>query len=111
VSTASGDDYLVADQAPAIRAARVGPSVESGRAGQWPFLLVLVTLVAGISGVTAGRAEGLVVIAVAMGLASLLRLTLPDPVAGWLCSRRRFLDAGLFAILAGALLAVSWTAV
>lgn len=100
MSTASGDDYLVAPELPA----RV--VVPESRVTQWPFLTVLVVALAGLVLISVGRVQqGVVGLAVALGLAALLRLVLPEHNAGWLVSRQRALDVLGFAALAAALIA------
>lgn len=98
MSTASGDDYLVAPDLPA----RV--VVPETRVTQWPFLLVIVVGFAGLGLIALGQLQqGVVGLAVAVGLAALLRLLLPERRAGWLVSRHRALDVLAFAALAIAL--------
>ena len=100
MSTASGDDYLVAPDLPA----RV--AVPETRATQWPFFLVVVVGLLGLALIAVGQLQqGVVGLAVAVGLAALLRLVLPERSAGWLVSRRRSLDVVGFAVIAAALIA------
>lgn len=100
MSTASGDEYLVAPDLPA----RV--AIPEPRATQWPFLLVIVVGVVGLGLIALGQLQqGVVGLAVAVGLAALLRLVLPERTAGWLVSRHRALDVLGFAALATALVA------
>jgi hypothetical protein len=100
MSTASGDDYLVAPELPA----RV--AVPETRVTQWPFLLVVVVGLGGLALIALGRLQqGVVGLAVAVGLAALLRLLLPERTAGWLVSRHRLLDVAALAVMALALVA------
>jgi hypothetical protein len=100
MSTASGDDYLVAPDLPA----RV--AVPETRATQWPFLLVIAVGLLGLALIGLGQLQqGVVALTLAVGLAAILRLVLPEQSAGWLVSRRRSLDVLGFAVIATALVA------
>ncbi len=100
MSTASGDDYLVVGESPAV------VSIPETRTWQWPFLLVVGVGLLALGLIATGRLQqGVLVMAVAVGLAGLLRLVLPARTAGWLVSRSRTLDAALSFALAAALAA------
>lgn len=100
MSTASGDEYLVAPDSPTLVA--VGES----RATQWPFFLVAVLALAGLGLIAVGRVQqGIAGLVVAFGLAAVLRLVLPARTAGWLASRSRGIDSAAFAVLAAGLAA------
>lgn len=100
MSTASGDEYLVAAEAPALI------SVPEPRVTQWPFFTVVAVGLVGLALIAVGRLqEGIVGLVIAMGLAATLRMVLPPRVAGWLTSRRRTVDAAGFAALAAGLAA------
>ncbi len=110
MSTASGDEYLVADSA-SLPAARhvVAPAVEKTPAAQWPYLVVSLVASVGLVLIALGSLrEGLIGLALAMGVASVVRLVLPSTTAGWLTSRSRLVDVGLFAGLGLALVAVTY---
>jgi hypothetical protein len=112
MSAASGDEYLVADSATLLGAAEIPAGAISVTpqepTAQWPFLLVAVVSLGGLVLIGTGSLlQGLVGLAVAICLASLLRLVLPARTAGWLVSRSRFFDAAGFAVLAGALAGVT----
>ena len=95
MSTASGDDYLVAGESPALVV------VPEPRATQWPFLLVTLVGFSGLALIGVGRLQqGILGLLMAVGLAAGLRLVLPTRTAGWLTSRSRVLDAAAFAALA-----------
>jgi hypothetical protein len=99
MSTASGDDYLVAES-PALAA------VERTRTTQWPFILVATLVLAGLGLIAVGRVQqGVAGMVVAFGLAAVLRLVLPVRTAGWLASRSRIIDASAFGLLSAGLAA------
>ena len=100
MSTASGDDYLVAAESPALVV------VPERRVTQWPFLLVTLVGSAGLALIAVGRLQqGILGLLMAVGLAAGLRLVLPTRTAGWLTSRSRVRDAVAFAALAAGLAA------
>jgi Protein of unknown function (DUF3017) len=107
MSTASGDDYLVADPATLLTAADTSaPLAGEAKAptAQWPFLIVAAVAVFGLGLITTGSLQqGLAGLVAAMALAALLRLVLPTATAGWLGSRSRGADVAGFAVLAVAL--------
>jgi hypothetical protein len=85
------------------------PAVEKTPAAQWPYLVVSLVASVGMVLIALGSLrEGLIGLALAMGLASGVRLVLPSTTAGWLTSRSRLVDAGLFAALGLALGAVTY---
>ena len=95
MSTASGDDYLVAGESPALVV------VPEPRVSQWPFLLVTLVGLSGLAFIALGRLQqGVLGLLLAVALASALRLVLPTRTAGWLTSRSRVVDAAGFAALA-----------
>jgi hypothetical protein len=108
MSAAPGDEYLVADSATLLGAAELPvPAVAiepKEPTAQWPFLLVAIVAIGGLSLIGAGSLlQGLAGLVVATGLAALLRLVLPTRTAGWLASRSRGLDVAGFVVLALAL--------
>lgn len=106
MSTASGDEYMVAESSTRPGA---GSAVAGARPSrhQWPFALVAALTVVGLAlTATGGLEQGLLVLAAAMSSAAALRLLLPGGSAGWLASRSRPVDAVLFAALAAGLAAV-----
>lgn len=105
MSTASGDEYLIADPANLIAAAdpAVTP-VEHTPTSQWPYLLVSLIAVGGLGLIAIGLLrQGLLGLTLAMAVAAGVRLMLPTTTAGWLGSRSRTIDAAVFAGLAAAL--------
>jgi hypothetical protein len=110
MSTASGDEYLVADST-ALQASRqvAAPAVEKSPPAQWPYLVICLFASVGLILIALGSvSEGLTGLALAMGVASVVRLVLPSTTAGWLTSRSRVVDVGLFAALGLALGAVTY---
>lgn len=111
MSTASGDEYLVAESAARLVTAEISApaAIDDGDpAGQWPFLIVgLVGLVGLVLIASGSLLRGLSGLTVAMALAGMLRLVLPARTAGWLSSRSRMLDVAGFTVLACALGAVT----
>lgn len=105
MSTASGDEYLVAAAAPsAAPVAEVVVPVPRSR--RWPFLVVLSIGLVGLGLIAAGLLQqGVIGLIVGFGLAALLRLVLPGRSSGLLASRTRVLDACGFAALAAAMAA------
>ena len=100
MSTASGDDYLVTPEAPAL------VTLPETRVTQWPFWLVTMVGIVGLGLIALGQAQqGILGLVVAMGLAGVLRLVLPTRNAGWLVSRSRGIDVAGFAVLAAGLAA------
>lgn len=78
-------------------------------AGQWPLFVTLLVVTVGV--VTAGVGSwrsGSTVVAAGLLLAAVLRLLLPERVAGLLCCRSRVLDVLLTGVLGTALLIVTW---
>lgn len=97
MSTASGDEYLVADPTALVGERRV--SGASGR--QWPFAIIAAVVVTSAVLLVFGRfGLGMQGLVVAMATAAVLRLLLPTHVAGWLANRSRLVDASCFAGLA-----------
>ncbi len=112
MSTASGDEYLVADSATLLSTAELPAGAiditPREPTAQWPFLLVAIVSLGGLVLIGTGSLrQGLVGLVVGISLASLLRLVLPTRTAGWLVSRSRWFDAAGFALLAGALAGVT----
>lgn len=103
MSTASGDEYLVADSA-VLPGEQVRAIPDRAPRLQWPFLLVALLVVAALAFIATGSlAKGVAGLAAAFGLAAGLRLVLPSRTAGWLASRSRTVDTCCLAALAGAL--------
>lgn len=103
MSTASGDDYIVADPVALVSADEVlvvAPAAQNPRL-QWPFLLVALVCGAGLAFVAAGALrEGVAAVVISLALATALRLMLPSRTAGWLSSRSRVVDTACFAAAA-----------
>ena len=77
--------------------------------GQWPILLVVI-LLAAFGLVIAGYwRRGALVIAIGVGVAAALRLTLPDDRAGLLAVRSRAVDFATTASVSAAMLYIAWT--
>jgi Na+-transporting NADH:ubiquinone oxidoreductase subunit NqrB len=77
--------------------------------GQAPYLTVLACLAAAVGFLLLQPAHwrrGVAAIAGAVLLAALLRLLLPDPAAGMLAVRRRWLDVSTYLVLGGLILFV-----
>jgi len=79
-------------------------------AGQWPILLVGVIIVAAFGLVIAGYwRRGALVLAIGVGVAAALRLTLSDNRAGLLAVRSRTVDFLTTATVSAAMVYVAWT--
>jgi hypothetical protein len=79
-------------------------------AGQWPILLVGVIFIAAFGLVVAGYwRRGALVMAIGVGVAAVLRLTLTDDRAGLLVVRSRGVDFVTTATVSAAMLYVAWT--
>jgi hypothetical protein len=79
-------------------------------AGQWPILLVGVIIVAAFGLVIAGYwRRGALVLAIGVGVAAALRLTLSDNRAGLLVVRSRTVDFLTTATVSAAMVYVAWT--
>jgi hypothetical protein len=79
-------------------------------AGQWPILLVGLIFIAAFVLVIAGYwRRGALVLGFGVGLAAVLRLTLPDDRAGLLAVRSRGLDFVTTAGVSAAILYIGWT--
>ena len=79
-------------------------------AGQWPILLVGVIIVAAFGLVIAGYwRRGALVLAIGVGVAAALRLTLSDSRAGLLAVRSRTVDFLTTATVSAAMVYVAWT--
>lgn len=79
-------------------------------AGQWPILLVGVIVIAAFGLVVAGYwRRGALVLAIGVGLAAALRLTLSDERAGLLTVRSRGIDFATTAVVSAAMLYIAWT--
>jgi hypothetical protein len=79
-------------------------------AGQWPIWLVGAFFVAALVLVVAGYwRRGALVIGIGVGVAAVLRLTLPDDRAGLLVVRSRAVDFATTATVSAAVLYIAWT--
>ncbi|MGV0853425.1 DUF3017 domain-containing protein [Mycolicibacterium phlei] len=79
-------------------------------AGQWPFWLVGLFVVAAFVLVIAGYwRRGALVLAIGVGVAAGLRLLLSDERAGLLAVRSRLIDVTTTAIVSAAMLYIAWT--
>jgi hypothetical protein len=79
-------------------------------AGQWPFWLVGLFVVAAFVLVIAGYwRRGALVLAIGVGVAAGLRLLLPDDRAGLLAVRTRLIDVATTATVSAAMLYIAWT--
>ena len=78
--------------------------------GQWPILLVGMIFIAAFVLVVAGYwRRGALVIAIGVGVAAVLRLTLSDERAGLLVVRGRAIDFVSTASISAAMLYIAWT--
>jgi hypothetical protein len=78
--------------------------------GQWPILMPFVIFIAAFALVVAGYwRRGALVLAIGVGVAAALRLTLPDDRAGLLAVRSRAIDFVTTASVSAAMLYVAWT--
>jgi Protein of unknown function (DUF3017) len=78
--------------------------------GQWPILMPFLIFVAAFVLVIAGYwRRGALVLAIGVGVAAALRLTLPDDRAGLLAVRSRAIDFLTTATVSAAMLYVAWT--
>ncbi|MEH3142859.1 MAG: DUF3017 domain-containing protein [Mycobacterium kyogaense] len=78
--------------------------------GQWPILVVGLSLLAAFVLVAAGYwRRGALVIAISVGVASALRLTLPEDRVGLLAVRSRTVDVATTAAVSAAMLYIAWT--
>ena len=78
--------------------------------GQWPILMPSVIFIAAFALVVAGYwRRGALVLAIGVGVAAALRLTLPDDRAGLLAVRSRAIDFVTTASVSAAMLYVAWT--
>ena len=79
-------------------------------AGQWPILSVGLVLLAAFGLVVAGYwRRGALVLAIAVGIASALRLTMPEDRAGLLVVRSRTVDVITTAAVSAAMFYIAWT--
>jgi Protein of unknown function (DUF3017) len=77
---------------------------------QWPILMPFLIFVAAFVLVIAGYwRRGALVLAIGVGVAAALRLTLPDDRAGLLAVRSRAIDFLTTATVSAAMLYVAWT--
>ncbi len=78
--------------------------------GQWPILVVGLSLLAAFVLVAAGYwRRGALVMAIAVGMASALRLTLPEDRVGLLAVRSRTVDVATTAAVSAIMLYIAWT--
>nr|WP_041782600.1 DUF3017 domain-containing protein [Mycolicibacterium chubuense] len=79
-------------------------------ARQWPILLVGLFLIAAFGLVAAGYwRRGALVMAIGVGVASGLRLTLSEDRVGLLAVRSRTIDVLTTALVSAAMLYIAWT--
>ena len=79
-------------------------------AAQWPILLVGLFLVAACALVAAGYwRRGALVMAIGVGVAAALRLSLTDERAGLLAVRSRTVDVVTTASVSAAMFYIAWT--
>jgi uncharacterized membrane protein len=79
-------------------------------AGQWPILTVGVVLLVAFGLVVAGYwRRGALVMAIAVGIAAAMRLTLAEDRAGLLAVRSRAVDFATTASVSAAMLYIAWT--
>jgi hypothetical protein len=77
---------------------------------QWPILMPFVIFIAAFALVVAGYwRRGALVLAIGVGVAAALRLTLPDDRAGLLAVRSRAIDFVTTASVSAAMLYIAWT--
>ena len=78
--------------------------------GQWPILLVGLIFVAAFVLVVGGYwRRGALVMAIGVGVAAALRLTLAEDRAGLLAVRSRGIDFSTTATVSAAMLYIAWT--
>jgi Protein of unknown function (DUF3017) len=78
--------------------------------GQWPILLPGLFVAAAFALVIAGYwRRGALVLAIGVGMAAALRLTLPDDRVGLLAVRSRTVDFVTTASVSAAMLYIAWT--
>lgn len=79
-------------------------------AGQWPILSVGLVLLAAFGLVVAGYwRRGALVLAIGVGIASVLRLTMTEDRAGLLVVRSRAVDVLTTASVCAAMVYIAWT--
>ncbi|MFS0897663.1 DUF3017 domain-containing protein [Mycolicibacterium litorale] len=79
-------------------------------AGQWPILVVGLIVVAAFGLVVAGYwRRGALVLAVGVGVAAALRISLTDERAGLLAVRSKAVDVVTTATVSATMLYVAWT--
>ncbi|MCW2559595.1 MAG: hypothetical protein JWP55_3559 [Mycobacterium sp.] len=79
-------------------------------AGQWPILTVGLFLLAAFGLVVAGYwRRGALVLAIGVGVAAVMRLTLSDDRAGLLVVRSRAIDFTTTGTVSAAMLYIAWT--
>ena len=77
---------------------------------QWPILMVALVLLVAFGLVIAGYwRRGALVMAIGVGVAAAMRLTLPDDRAGLLAVRSRAIDIATTASVSAAMLYIAWT--
>ncbi|MDT5217827.1 MAG: hypothetical protein QOK18_6066 [Mycobacterium sp.] len=78
--------------------------------GQWPILMVGLVLLVAFGLVVAGYwRRGALVMAIGVGIAAAMRLTLADDRAGLLVVRSRAIDFVTTASVSAAMLYIAWT--
>ncbi|TRW79836.1 DUF3017 domain-containing protein [Mycolicibacterium sp. 018/SC-01/001] len=78
--------------------------------GQWPILVVGLSLLAAFVLVAAGYwRRGALVIGIGVGMASALRLALPEDRVGLLAVRSRSVDVATTATVSAIMLYIAWT--
>ncbi|MDY6869918.1 MAG: DUF3017 domain-containing protein [Actinomycetota bacterium] len=79
-------------------------------AGQWPIMVVGLIFVAAFALVIAGYwRRGALVIAVGVGVAAALRISLTDEQAGLLAVRSRAIDFAMTSTVSAIMFYVAWT--
>ncbi len=79
-------------------------------ADQWPILTVGLFLLAAFALVVAGDwRRGALVLAIGVGIAAAMRLTMTDDRAGLLVVRSRTIDVATTASVSAAMLYIAWT--
>ena len=79
-------------------------------AGQWPILAVGLVLLVAVALVVAGYwRRGALVMAIGVGIAAVMRLTMTEERAGLLVVRSRAIDFATTASVSAVMLYIAWT--